>query len=71
MAEKHRETVGIIEPSALDYTCLLTDLCDGEDGDIADPIGMGYEEYERTYETIEKCLKTFAENIDSFDGWKK
>ena len=71
MAEKHRETVGIIEPGALGFTYLLTDLCGDEDGDVPDPIGMGEEEYENTYLLIERCLGAFAGNIKDFDGWKK
>jgi len=71
MAEKHRETVAIIEPAALEYTYLLTDLCGDEDGDVPDPIGMGEEEYERTHQLIERCLGAFAGSIANFDGWKK
>ncbi|MCZ6766428.1 MAG: low molecular weight protein arginine phosphatase [bacterium] len=71
MAEKHRETVGIIEPGTLAYTYLLTDLCGDEDGDVPDPIGMGKEEYENTYRLIERCLGAFVGNIKDFDGWKK
>ena len=71
MAEKHRETIGIIEPGALAYTYLLTDLCGDEDGDIPDPIGMGKEEYENTYRLIERCLGAFVGDIKDFDGWKK
>lgn len=70
MTEKHRGTVGVIEPSALDYTVLITDLCDDAVGDVPDPIGLSIDEYERTYQIIRKCLSQFRDNIDSFDGWK-
>jgi len=70
MGAMHRETVAVIEPDALAYTYLLTDLCNDEEGDVADPIGSGIEEYERTFLIIEKCLRQFAARVDSFDGWK-
>lgn len=70
MGESHRDTVGVIEPSALDYTYLLTDFCDNESGDIPDPIGLGLDEYEKTFRVLEKCLKQFCKEIDAFDGWK-
>ena len=71
MAASHRDTVGIIEPAALDHTYLLTEFCDDEDGDIPDPIGMGKGTYEATYTLIDKCVRALFEKIDSFDGWKK
>ena len=71
MSSKHRQTVGVIEPSALGYTYLLTDFCEGESGDIPDPIGLSAEEYERTYRILEKCIRGLAEKLGSFDGWKK
>jgi protein-tyrosine-phosphatase len=71
MASNHRSTVGIIEPSALEYTCLLTDFCDDEEGDVPDPIGMGIEKYEETYVLIDKCIRAMKERMDAFGGWKK
>ncbi|UCG50400.1 MAG: low molecular weight protein arginine phosphatase [Candidatus Latescibacterota bacterium] len=71
MGSKHKKTVGVIEPTALDYTYLLTDFCDGEEGDIADPIGMGMGGYEETYEVLENCVRELMKKIESFDGWKK
>jgi protein-tyrosine-phosphatase len=71
MSSKHRETVGVIEPSALAYTCVVTDFCDEEEGDIVDPIGMGMVAYEATYSMIEKCVKRMKEKLEEFDGWKK
>ena len=70
MGSTHRNTVGVIEPSALDYTFILADFCDDEFDDIPDPIGQGVGEYEKTYRIVEKCLRQFFEKIDSFDGWK-
>ena len=70
MGAKHKETVGVIEPSALGYTYLLTEFCDGEDSDIPDPIGMGEEDYRDTFEAIEECLSEMVKKIDSFQGWK-
>ena len=71
MGSKHQQTVGVIDPSALSYTYLLTDFCDDEEGDIADPIGMGEAGYEATYETLEKCIRGLIGKLESFDGWKK
>ena len=70
MGSNHRHTVGVIEPFALGYTYLLTDFCDDEDGDVADPIGFGLEGYERTYGLIDKCVKEMKNKLRSFDGWK-
>ena len=66
----HRNTVGVLEPSALEYTCLLTDFCDDEEGDVADPIGWGLEGYEQTYMFIDKCVNAMKDKLQSFDGWK-
>jgi protein-tyrosine-phosphatase len=71
MGSKHRETVGIIAPSALDYTHLLTDFCDGETGDIPDPIGSGIDEYESTYRILERCIRELSAKIESCQGWKQ
>jgi protein-tyrosine-phosphatase len=71
MGVKHRETVGIIEPAALEYTFLLTDFCDEQTGDIPDPIGLGSEDYERTYRAVERCIRGLADKIGSFYGWKR
>ena len=70
MGSKHRETVGIIEPSALDYTYLLTEFCDVECGDIPDPIGLGADEYEKTYQQLKKCILQLRDKIESFERWK-
>jgi len=71
MASNHRSTVSIIEPSALEYTYLLTDFCEDEDGDVPDPIGMGIERYEETYMLIDKCIRAMKKQMDAFGGWKK
>ena len=71
MGSKHRDMVGAFEPSALNYTYLLTDFCDGETGDIPDPIGLGAEEYENTYRALENCLHGLAVKLGSFQGWKR
>ena len=70
MGANHRETVGIIEPSALAYTFLLTDFCDDEEGDVIDPIGMGEDAYQHTYALIEKCVRAMGKRLDNFDGWR-
>jgi protein-tyrosine-phosphatase len=70
MGSTHRNTVGVIEPSALDYTFILTDFCDDESGDIPDPIGQGVGEYDKTSLIFEKCLRQFFKNMDSLDGCK-
>ena len=63
MASKHRQTVGILEPSALEYTYLLTDLCDDVDGDVPDPIGGDFDVYQQALDTIEKCLGFMKEHL--------
>jgi protein-tyrosine-phosphatase len=63
MASKHRQTVGILEPSALEHTYLLTDFCDDVDGDVPDPIGGDSDVYGRTYEIIEKCLDSLKNQL--------
>lgn len=70
MTRKHRETVGVIEPEALAYTVLLTDFCT-EKGDVPDPIGGGIDEYEHTYDLINRCVEELAARLDGFDGWKR
>lgn len=70
MGSNHRDGVSMIEPSALEYTYLLTDFCDDEEGDVADPIGWDLEGYEQTYMFIDKCVSAMKEKLQSFDGWK-
>lgn len=71
MTANHRETVGIIDPGALAYTFLLTDLSGGGGGDVPDPIGLGYDQYEKTFDLIERCLRSFKDTIKTFNGWKR
>ncbi len=71
LAASHRDTVGVIEPSALAYAYLLTDFCDDVEGDVMDPIGMGREVYEQSFALIAKCIERMQEKLDAFDGWKK
>lgn len=71
MGSKHRDTVGVIDPSALRYTHLLTDFCDGETGDVPDPIGSGADEYERTFRVLERCIRALTKKIRSTDVWKQ
>jgi protein-tyrosine phosphatase len=70
LAASHRDTVGVIEPSALAYVYLLTDFCDDVEGDVTDPIGMGREVYEQSFALIAKCIERMQEKLDAFDGWK-
>ncbi len=70
MASGHRDTVGVIEPSALAYTYLLSGFCDDVEGDIVDPIGMGKEVYEASFAVIVKCVEAMRKKIETFDGWK-
>ncbi len=70
MGSNHRHTVGVIEPTALEYTYLLTSFFKDEEGDVADPIGWSLEGYERTYMFIDKCVKEMKDKLQSFDGWK-
>jgi protein-tyrosine phosphatase len=69
MGEKHRATVGVLEPAALEHTVLLTDFCD-ERGDVPDPIGGGVEAYIRAFELIRKCVEQMAGRLDDYAGWK-
>lgn len=69
MGEKHRSTIGAIDPDALSYTVLLTRFC-GRNGDVPDPIGGGMDAYERAYELIYGCLDKMADGLDEFEGWK-
>jgi protein-tyrosine phosphatase len=71
MGAKHREAVGVVEPSALAYTYLLTEFSDDDEGDIPDPIGGGLEVYETTFARMEKCVRSMKERLMAFDGWKK
>ena len=71
MGKSHRNTVGIIEPAALEYTYLLTDFCDDEAGDVLDPIGMGREVYEATFALLDKCIRQMKTKLATFEGWKK
>jgi protein-tyrosine-phosphatase len=70
MGSNHRDGVSMIEPSALEYTYLLTDFCDDEEGDVTDPIGWDLKGYEQTYMFIDKCVSAMKEKLQSFDGWK-
>jgi len=70
MSEKHRDTVGVIDPAALDYTVLLTDFCGGGD-EVPDPIGGHVAEYERAYELISGCVEEMAARFDDYHGWKQ
>jgi protein-tyrosine-phosphatase len=63
MASKHRQTVGILEPSALEHTYLLTDFCDDETGDVPDPVGGDVQVYMRTFQIIEKCLDSMKHRL--------
>jgi protein-tyrosine-phosphatase len=71
MGSKHRDAVGAIDPSALGYTFLLTDFCDGKTGDIPDPIGSGVEGYEEIYRVLENCIRSMTGKLNSFEGWKE
>lgn len=70
MGEKHRETVGVIEPEALTYTVRLTDFSDTIEGDIADPIGGDEAAYEATFDAIRRCVESMARALPRFDGWR-
>ena len=71
MGQKHRETVGVIEPGALAYTHVITDFCEDADGEVPDPLGAGIDVYRGTFDVIERCLQIMADNLADFDGWKK
>lgn len=72
MGEKHRHTVGVIEPAALAYTARLTDFCSTRAGDIDDPIGGDLATYQAVFDTIRECVERLAEKLAAgdFDGWR-
>jgi protein-tyrosine-phosphatase len=70
MGERHRHTVGVLEPSALDYTVRLTDFCDHVEGDVFDPIGGDLETYKKTFDVIAECIERMASALPEFDGWR-
>ena len=70
MGSRHRETVGNLEPGALEHTYLLTNFSDHQLGDIPDPIGGDRATYERTYLVIRECIDAMAGKLRGFDGWK-
>lgn len=63
MSEKHKQTVGILQPSALERTHLLTDFCENAHGDVPDPVGGDLQVYGRTFEIIEKCLDSMKNRL--------
>jgi protein-tyrosine-phosphatase len=71
MGEKHRHTVGVIEPAALSCTAMLTEFCAGLTGDVHDPIGGDLETYQRTLALIEECVERLADGLPDFDGWRR
>jgi protein-tyrosine-phosphatase len=71
MGQKHLETVGVIEPAALEHTFVLSTFCDDFDGDVSDPIGGDADEYRRTFDLIRECVEGLARKLDGFEGWKK
>lgn len=70
MGVGHRETVGALDPDALEYTFLLTNFSDDHHGDIPDPIGGPPELYQRTYRVIRECIESMAAHLPRFDGYK-
>ncbi|HXV13858.1 MAG TPA: low molecular weight protein arginine phosphatase [Candidatus Krumholzibacteria bacterium] len=71
MGVRHRDTVGALDPDALEYTFLLTNFSDHRHGEIPDPIGSGRDTYERTYLAIRECIESMAGRLERFDGWKR
>ncbi len=71
MTEQHRRTTGIVEPSALAYTHLLSEFCDEVEGDIQDPVGMGLDAYEETFSVLAKCIEGLRGKLEDYKGWKK
>ncbi|HEU4365041.1 MAG TPA: low molecular weight protein arginine phosphatase [Candidatus Krumholzibacteria bacterium] len=70
MGARHRETVGVIDADALEYTFLLTNFSDRHHGDIPDPIGGPLETYASTCAVIRECVESMAAHLPRFDGWK-
>jgi protein-tyrosine phosphatase len=58
MSQSHRQNIVEFFPEA-DEKCFLLD----ENGDIADPIGLGIETYERCFNQIEKAVKQRVSEI--------
>jgi hypothetical protein len=65
------ETVGAIEPGALDYTLLLSDFSEDLDGDVSDPIGGDLATYARTYDHLLAGIEAMLAGLDRFYSWKK
>jgi protein-tyrosine phosphatase len=70
MGARHRETVGALDPGALEYTYLLTNFSERHHGDIPDPIGGSLSVYQQTYGVIRECIESLAAQLPRFDGWK-
>jgi protein-tyrosine-phosphatase len=73
MGEKHRHTVGVIDPGALAYTVRLSDFCDHIDGDVADPFGGDIEVYRKTFNMIRECVEGLVEKLAAgeIDAWQR
>lgn len=71
MGAKHRDTVGVVHPEALEYTVLLAEFGDGNFGDVPDPIGGGRSVYQQTFDMIKSCVDGMAASLADFNGWKK
>ncbi|MFH1755530.1 MAG: low molecular weight protein arginine phosphatase, partial [Candidatus Latescibacterota bacterium] len=64
MSTKHKQMVGILDPSALKHTYLLSGFCGCADSDVPDPIGGGIEVYEQTFCFIEKCMDAMKDRLN-------
>jgi protein-tyrosine-phosphatase len=71
MGVRHRDSVGALDPEAMEYAYLLTNFSDQWHGEIPDPIGSGRDMYERTYLMIRECIESMAGRLERFDGWKR
>ena len=71
ITEDHLPAIGIVDPDALRYSCLLSDFLGDVSRNIPDPIGQGIEKYTEVYNLIKKCIKAMASKLDTFDGWKE
>jgi protein-tyrosine phosphatase len=68
MTRAHGEYVASFDPASAGRTFLLSELADGGDVDVPDPIGAPREDYESVFRMIEGYLRTALPSIMKFAG---
>ncbi|MDI6600453.1 MAG: low molecular weight protein arginine phosphatase [Thermoanaerobacteraceae bacterium] len=62
MSKRHRDEIIKIYPGAEEKTFTITEFA-GEEGEIEDPIGMGKDVYERTFNRLYKILERIIDKM--------